>query len=545
MQTRRQFVVRAGTVAASAILSPSALAAGLGSARPAALARGGRFSDGVMSGEPTPSAITLWTRLADAEGRVSLDLEVATDKNFRHVVAHKRLPTSAAVNHNVKSRITGLKAHEQYYYRFATATKDGPVGRFRTALPADSLQPVRFAFWSCQDYTHGYYNAHEAMAREDLDFVVCLGDYIYDETYHTVKDGTGVRDDKVGRAQQASGQAGVNYVRAAETLDQYREKYSLYRSDESLRKVQARFPTVMLWDDHEVQDNYAGGAPDGGLPPEHHYSKKRQAAAYKAFFETMPYSPPSGERNRIYRRLQFGRTVDLLIMDQRQYRANQPCDDATGAPACADYDQPRTFLGTRQMNWLKTQLNSSKAAWKVLANEVTIMPTRVLGGAFFGFDSWDGYPQERESLLTHIRDRQIKDVVFVTGDIHTFIAGDVRTAAGTGDPAAIEFVGGSVTSSGLGETDLPAGGGVVIKGNDKNPHTDPSIIEALKGINPWVDQADFDHHGYGKVVATKDAFDCEMVRMQTIKKKSTAKLPSTGMHYRVARGQQSIKGTAM
>ena len=205
VQTRRQFVVRAGTVAASAILSPSALAAGLGSARPAALARGGRFSEGVMSGEPTPSAITLWTRLADAEGRVSLDLEVATDKNFRHVVAHKRLPTSAAVNHNVKSRITGLKAHEQYYYRFATATKDGPVGRFRTALPADSLQPVRFAFWSCQDYTHGYYNAHEAMAREDLDFVVCLGDYIYDETYHTVKDGTGVRDDKIGRAQQRVG----------------------------------------------------------------------------------------------------------------------------------------------------------------------------------------------------------------------------------------------------------------------------------------------------------------------------------------------------
>ena len=542
MQTRRQFVVRAGTAAATAILSPSALAAGLGSARPAALARGGRFSEGVMSGEPTPSAITLWTRAVDLEGKVSVDLEVATDKNFRHVVAHKRLPTSAAVNHNVKTRVTGLKAHEQYYYRFATATKDGPVGRFRTALPADSLQPVRFAFWSCQDYTHGYYNAHEALAREDLDFVICLGDYIYDETYHTVKDGTGVRDDKVGRAQQASGQAGVNYTRAAESLDDYRKKYALYRSDESLRKVQARFPTVMLWDDHEVADNYAGGAPDGGLPPEHHYSKKRQAAAYKAFFETMPYSPPKPDR--IYRRLQFGRTVDLIVMDQRQYRANQPCDDATGVPACADYDQPRDFLGRTQMAWVKAQLSASKAAWKVMANEVTIMPTRVLGGAFFGFDSWDGYPQEREELLAHIRDQQIKDVVFVTGDIHTFIAGDVRTAAGTGDPVAVEFVGGSVTSAGLGETDLPAGGGVVIKGNDKNPHTDPSIIEALKGINPWVDQADFDHHGYGKVLATKDAFDCQMVRMQTIKKKSTAKIPSTGMHYRVARGQQSIKGTA-
>jgi alkaline phosphatase D len=545
VQTRRQFVLRAGTAAASAILSPAAMAAGLDPARKVKLAHGGKFSEGVMSGEPTPSAITLWTRLNDIDGTVGVDLEVATDKSFRHVVAHKRLTTSAAVNHNVKSRITGLKAHEQYYYRFATATKDGPVGRFRTTLPADSLQPVRFAFWSCQDYTHGYYNAHERMANEDLDFVVCLGDYIYDETYHTVKDGTGVRDDKTGRAQHESGQAGVNYTRAAETLDQYRDKYSLYRSDASLRKMQGRFPVVMLWDDHEVQDDYAGGAPGGGLPASHHYSRKREAAAYRAFFETMPYTPPSGERTRIYRRLQFGRTVDLIVMDQRQYRADQPCDDATGVPACADYNQPRALLGTRQMNWVKSQLNGSKAAWKVLANEVTMMPTRVLGGAFFGFDGWDGYPQEREELLAHIRDRQIKDVVLVTGDIHTFIAGDVRTNAGTGDPAAIEFVGGSITSSGLGETDLPAGGGTIIKGNDKNPHTDPAIIDALKGINPWVDSADFDHHGYGKVVATKDAFDCEMVRMTTIKKKTTGRLPATGMHYRVARGQQSIKGTSL
>jgi len=543
VQTRRQFVVRAGTAAASAILSPTALAAGLGSARPAALARGGRFSEGVMSGEPTPSAITLWTRLGDVDGTVGVDLEVATDRSFRHVVAHKRLSTSAAVNHNVKSRITGLKAHEQYYYRFATRTKDGPVGRFRTALPADSRQPVRFAFWSCQDYTHGYYNAHEALSREtDLDFVVCLGDYIYDETYHTVKDGTGVRDDKIGRAQPASGQAGVDYFRAAETLQQYRDKYALYRSDESLRKVQARFPTIMVWDDHEVQDNYAGGEANGGLPASHHYSKKRQAAAYKAFFETMPYSPPKPDR--IYRRLAFGRTVDLLVMDQRQYRKDQPCGD-TVAPACADWSQPRDFHGRTQMNWLKGQLSASKAAWKVMANEVTIMPTKVLGGNFFGFDNWQGYPVEREELLVHIRDHQIKDVVFVTGDIHTFIAGDVRTNMGDGDTVAIEFVGGSITSAGLGEIDLPAGNGVVIKGNDKNPHTDPALIDALRGINPWIDTADVDHHGYGRVQATKDSFECEMVRMQTIKKKTTAKIPSTGMHYRVARGQQSIKGTSM
>jgi alkaline phosphatase D len=536
VQTRRQFVVRAGTAAAAAILSPSAMAAGLGSARPAALARGGRFSEGVMSGEPTTSAITLWTRLAETEGKVGVDLEVATDRGFRHVVAHKRVNTSAAVNHNVKTRVTGLKAHEQYYYRFATATKDGPVGRFRTALPADSLQPVRFAFWSCQDYTHGYYNAHELLAKEDLDFVVCLGDYIYDETYHTVKGGTGVRNDKIGKSLDRPG-----VVREAITLDDYRAKYALYRSDEALRRVHARFPTIMLWDDHEVTDNYAGAAPAGGLPAARQVTAKRKANAYKAFFETMPYSPPSGEPRRVYRRLQFGRTVDLLVMDQRQYRADQPCDDAV-APACADWSQPRPFLGTRQMNWLKSQLGSSKAAWKVLANEVTIMPTKVLGDAYFTFDTWQGYPFERESLLTFIRDQKIKDVIFVTGDIHIFIAGDVRTNMGAGDTVAIEFVGGSITSQSLGETDIPTGTGGMIKGNDKSPQTPQAIVDALRGVNPWVDSTDLDHHGYSRVVATKESFDCEFVRLQTIKKRSTAKLPSTGFRYHVARGQQSIKG---
>jgi alkaline phosphatase D len=338
----------------------------------------------------------LWTRLADLEGKVGVDLEVAKDRGFRQVVAHKRLSTSEAVNHNVKTRITGLQAHEQYYYRFATATKDGPIGRFRTALPADSLQPVRFAFWSCQDYTHGYYNAHELMARDDLDFVICLGDYVYDETYHSRKGGTGVRDDRIGKSL---GRPGI--VREAITLDDYRAKYALYRSDESLRKLHARFPTVMLWDDHEVTDNYAGAAAGGGLPPARKLTAARTASAYRAFFEAMPYSPPRPDR--IYRRLQFGRTVDLIIMDQRQYRADQPCDDAV-VPPCADWDQPRDFLGRTQMAWLKTQLRASKASWKVLANEVMIMPSKVLGGAFAQYDSWQGYPREREEL-PHVHPR--------------------------------------------------------------------------------------------------------------------------------------------
>lgn len=535
MVTRRAFLTRTGGLAAIAVLAPQEAAFGLTSRR-ARPFRAGRFSDGVLSGDPTPNGITLWTRLDGASGPGRVRLEVATDRDFRRVVATKSVTTSSDVGHAVKSRVTGLKPYEQYYYRFATATEDSPVGRFRTALPADSQQPVRFAFFSCQDYTHGWYNAHEIMARDDLDFVVCLGDYIYAETYHSKATKTAVREDRIGRTNPTN----PGIVREAVTLADYRAKYSLYRSDASLRKMHQRFPMVVVWDDHETQDNDAGAERDGGLAAGKRFSLARRAAARRAFFENMPYFAPRGTQ-RLYRSLRFGRTVELVMMDQRQYRADQPCGDAI-VPACADLDQPRPLLGATQMNWVKQRLASSPAAWKILGNEVMIMPTKVLGDAFYTFDSWQGYPREREELLSFIRDRQIKDVVFVTGDIHTFIAGDVRTNLGAGDSVALEFVGGSITSQGLGEIDLPAGNGVVIKGNDQNPRTDPAILEALRGVNPWIDQADTDHHGYGKVTATPSSLTCELVRVPSIKRKSTQRLPSAQFTYTVQRGQTSIKG---
>lgn len=533
MQTRRQFVARAGGAAAT-VLVPTGLAASLAAAKPF---RGGHFPDGVVAGDPTPKGISLWTRFDPTGGGStgSIELEVAKDKSFRHVVARKAITTGASSNHTVKARVGGLKAHEQYYYRFSSKTADSAVGRFQTALPADSKEKVKFAFFSCQDYTHGYYNALDVMADGDYDFVVCLGDYIYSEAYHSVKGGTGVRDDRIGRENPQN----PDIVREAVTLADYRAKYQLYRSDPLLRAVHSKFPVVMLWDDHEVQDNYAGKPADGGLPPGKHFSQARKKAARRAFFENMP---AFADGQRLYRKLSFGSLVDLVITDQRTYRDNQPCDDAVVAP-CADYDQPRDFLGRAQMNWVKSTLSASKARWKVMANEVTIMPTRVTNGANYTYDNWLGYPQEREELLTHIRDAKINDVVFVTGDIHTFIAGDVRTGDGaTGDTVATELVGGSITSQSLGETNLDAGGGTVIKGNDANPSTPQVLIDALRGFNPQVDNADFDHHGFGSVTASADGLTCEMVRMQTIKKRSTAKLPSAEWTYHVTPGAPSIKG---
>ncbi|MFL5899930.1 MAG: alkaline phosphatase D family protein [Solirubrobacterales bacterium] len=531
MLSRRQFLVRGGSAGAALLVAPQTAVEAL--ARPKLL-RGGKFSQGVLSGDPTPHGITLLTVLDEVTGAGTVKLEVARDRDFRHVVARETIATSGKRNHSVKARVGHLAPHERYYYRFETRDHHSPVGRFQTALPPDSRQPVKFAFFSCADYTHGYYNGYDLMRREDVDFVVCLGDYIYAEAYHTRAGGTGVRDDSIGRPNSQTG-----YAHESLTLDDYRAKYALYRSDRTLRKLHARVPMITIWDDHEVQNNYAGGERDGGLDPAYRFSQARKRAAYKAFFESMPFY--GGRTKQVYRHLRQGRHVDLILPDQRKYRADQPCGDAV-SPPCADWDQPRDFLGRTQMNWLKRRLSASKATWKVIGSETLMMPAKVTGGAYYQFDSWQGYPREREELLAHIKNEGIDDVVFLTGDIHIFLAGDVRTQMGDGPSVAVEFVGGSITSQNFGETDINAGSGVVIPGDDQNPHTDPAIYNVLRSVNPWIDQADFDHHGYGLVKATGSHFDCTFKRLATIKHRSRQTLTSNGYSYRLARGQKSIKG---
>jgi alkaline phosphatase D len=533
MQSRRQFLARTGATGA-AILAPQALLAGSARAQARPVLRSGRFAEGVASGDPGPRAITLWTRVQDLERRGGVRLEVARDKGFRRLVARDTIATGPSLGGSVKARVTGLEPYEQYYYRFETKGSESAVGRFRTAPPADSRQELTFAFFSCQDFTHGFFNAHDVMAREDLDFVVCLGDYIYAETYHTRAGGTAVRDDTIGSQGYSA-----DVTLMATTLDHYRAKYALYRDDPALRKVHARAPMIVVWDDHEVQDNYAGRAPGGGLPPEQGWSDTRRSAGYKAWFESMPTY--AGKRDRIYRKLRFGKTLDLFMLDQRRYRADQPCGDAI-VPPCPELGQPRDLLGRAQMRWVKRELQASRAAWKVIGNEVMMMPAKVTGGASYQFDSWQGYPVEREELLGHIDRKKIRDVVFVTGDIHTLIAGDVKTQGGLGKTVALEFVGGSITSNNFGEIDLAIGGGQVIKGNDAAPNTDPAIINALRAINPWVDQADFDHHGFGLVKATPRSFDVTLKRVSTIKTRTRSTLSDKGYRYRVDRGQRSIKG---
>jgi len=539
MTTRRQFLARSGAAAATAVLSPQdALAATRRERRPANLLRGGRFRQGVLSGDPAPDAITLLTMVEGAGGAGRVRLEIARDPDFRRVVGRRDILTTGAVGHSVKARVTGLRPHQRYWYRFETRNRHSPVGRCQTALPPDSNATVRFGFFSCADFTHGYYNAYELLAREDLDFVVSLGDYIYAETSRTVADGRAVRDDTIGKPNPHYG----SILREAGTLPEYRAKYALYRSDPALRRLHAAFPMVAVWDDHEVQNNYANGAPDGGLTLRSDYSRARRDASYEAFFESMPVFPRG--RSRIYRTQRHGRAVELLMLDERQYRDDQPCGDRIAHP-CRSWDRPRKLLGGRQLAFLEGNLSASPAAWKVIGGQSLMMPNRVHDGQYARFDSWQGYPQEREHLLQHIAQSGVRDVVFLSGDVHTFVAGDVRTGMGAGPSVATEFAAGSVSSATVGEVNYRMPGKQLILGNDAQPATPPEVMAHYRGLNPWFDALDLDRHGYGLVSASPSAFDVTLKRLYTIKERGNyGTLPTTGFRWRLRRGQSSIAGTA-
>ena len=525
MQTRRRFLTAAGGFVAATVVAPLWGGEALGGRR--RLFRGGKFAEGVMSGDPTPNAITLWTRVHDVAGTGTVRLEVARERSFRKLVAAEGVPTTAAADHAVKVRVGGLKAREEYFYRFETADAHSAVGRFRTAPPPDSNAPITFAFWSCQDYTGGFYNAQAALAGQDVDFMVNLGDYIYADRQHTLPghggDGLAVRADPVEQAR---------------SLKQYRDKYKLYRTDRNLRAMQAAHAMVTTWDDHEVTDDYAGRAPR--TIPRNAFTRRQQANAYRAFFESMPVFSPN-KRTQLFRALRFGHNVDLLVLDERQYRDAQPCGDPlvgnldpSSPQYCSNLNDPRTMLGARQGGFLNRRLASSRARWKVIANEVPITPIQLVQ-AFLGPDDWSGYPQARAELLQTIQQRPQHDVVFVTGDIHTFVTSSAPVSLNDPTPVAPEFVGGSFTSFGFGEITIDVGGGITLTGSPDNPGIPQSLQDTLLAINPWTVDTDTAHHGYAVATFARNQVSVSYQRVATARQRGAGLIEP--LRYVLPRGE--------
>jgi alkaline phosphatase D len=442
--SRRSFLAGSASFAAAAMLSTRARGAVSSSPMFSAYP----FSLGVASGDPLPDGVVLWTRLAPRPiepggGMTSEPVEVAwqlaDDEAMTRIVKSGKVTANAAWGHSVHVEVAGLRPDRWYWYRFSAGAATSPVGRTRT-MPAPGTSPerLRFAFASCQKYEMGYYTAYEHMAREDLDLVVHLGDYIYEKG-----DGNG--------AVRAHGTPEIF------SIDDYRARYAVYKSDPALQAAHAMAPWIVTWDDHEVSNNYAGAIPE--YPEKYSTAEflRRRAAGYQAYFEHMPLrrsALPSGPDMLLYRRLAFGRLANFHVLDTRQYRTDQPQGDGV-KPASPVLLEPKgTILGDRQREWLFDGLTRSSAGWNVLAQQVPVARVdRALGpDVAISMDKWSGYEFERRRLLAHLRDKKIANPVVITGDVHANWANEIPADPDRADAPSVatEFVGTSITSNGDG-----------------------------------------------------------------------------------------------
>ncbi len=410
------------------------------------------FTLGVASGDPTATGGVLWTRLATRpfepdggmEGRPVVTWELAADDRFATIVQQGRATAAPELGYSVHVNVDGLTPDHWYWYRFHVGEATSPVGRFRTAPADGALTPLAFAVASCQRWDQGLWTAYEHMAREELDLVTHLGDYIYE------------------------GSSPSNAVRKhlgleIRTVDDYRRRYAQYKSDPALQRAHERCPWLVTWDDHEFDNNYAGLMSENEMESVEQM-RTRRAAAYQAWWENQPVRVPrvtSWADLTITRTISWGSLARFWMMDTRQYRDDQPCGDGTKAVPCGDWANPtRGLLGGAQEAWLAKGLGASSAKWQVLANQVMMAPYDSGPGAEtrVSMDQWSGYPVARDRLLRTIADRAPNRTVVITGDIHTHWVNELRAGFDRPDRpvVAAEFVGSSISSDGDGSAEPAA-----------------------------------------------------------------------------------------
>ena len=411
---------------------------------------GSPFTLGVASGYPSPSGVVLWTRLAPMPLQpgggmppevVGVEWEVATDERMGTVVQRGTAAATPEWAHAVHVEVDGLEPGRWYWYRFRAGGEASAIARTRTAPAAGAaIERLRFAYASCQQYEHGYYGAYHRMLADDLDLVVHLGDYIYESSW------------------------GLDHVRThgapePHTLEDYRIRHALYKTDADLQAAHAACPWIAVWDDHEVDNDYADDRSQHAHPRE--WFLARRAAAYKAYYEHMPLRRqmvPLGPHMRLYDRVTFGTLAQFHVLDDRQFRSHQPCVGAgrggstVAAEDCGERRDPKlSLLGEVQERWLETGLARSRARWNVLANQVRFAPTDTdanIGRRGFGNDNWDNYVADRQRVLDAIKEHQPANPIVITGDVHVHEVRNVPPDFENFDapPIATEFIGTSISS---------------------------------------------------------------------------------------------------
>ncbi len=458
-----------------------------------------QFLHGVASGDPLQTQIIIWTRVtpSDSSTRLEVQWDVAKDADFKHITATGKVLTTAAQDFTVKVDVTGLAAGQVYFYRFKSASTYSTTGQTKTL--ATQVQSVQFAVCSCSNYPAGYFHVYKEIAKQDVDVVIHLGDYIYEygmggyATEEAVEMGRALADDN-----------SLEIIR----LDDYRKRYALYRLDPDLQAAHQRHPFIVIWDDHELaNDAWEKGAENHQSDTEGDFLE-RKLAALAAYFEWMPIRPIDDQHIKIYRQFDFGTLVQLTMLDTRIIARNVQLDyanymTATGldiAKFQADLINPaRTLMGVEQRNWLLQKLQQSTATWNVLGQQIlmskmfvpaellmslaeitagnpspetlskittqitellkikarmdagdpTVSPeekARLAVTAPYNLDAWDGYFAEREILYGTLAQLK-KKVVVLAGDTHNAWASDLSSKDGV--LVGVELATSSVSSPGL------------------------------------------------------------------------------------------------
>lgn len=406
------------------------------------------FRLGVASGEPDERSVVIWTRLAteplQAGGgmpnrNVLVNWFISSTPDMKNIIKSGQVVAIAELSHSVHLEVDNLKSNHQYWYQFSISGFTSPVGRTRTMPgPKDKADKLKFAFASCQHFEDGFYNAQRHMAEQNLDLVIFLGDYIYEENSRKRKP---VRRHKIQHEIY--------------DLDNYRIRYAEYKMDIDLQAAHASAPWLLTHDDHEIDNNYADLVPQNKVEAEQFL--QRRVAAYKAYFEHMPFRwsmRPNQENMKVYRKIDFGQLARFYLLDTRQYRSDQPCGDGIKS-VCGDvFDEHATMLGNEQEQWLFDNLANSQAHWNVLAQQVMMAPVDRIMGSEVGFnmDTWAGYEVNRNKVINFLAEHNIPNAVVLTGDIHSNWVNELKLDYNdiNSKVVATEFICTSLTSGGNG-----------------------------------------------------------------------------------------------
>lgn len=414
------------------------------------------FPQSVASGDVTQNSAVIWTRTSIAG--TPIVCQVSETEDFSSLVFNEVFTPTEDKDNTIKLKVQNLKPATRYYYRFLKDESSSPVGTFKTVDPKS--ERIRFAFVSCQDYTNGFYSAWHHLSQENLDFVIHLGDYIYETTYEPSFQYAQLR-----RIDLSSGR------KVALEKRDYWELYKVYKSDRYLQIAHEKFPFYIVWDDHEFANDSAYTlSPDNGKDfygSDNQIQRRLQAS--EAWFEYLPvdvYFDPKeqdpSKQIKIYRTFDLGPLARLIMTDERLYRSPQPCGTRGVGQRYLAYCENiknTTMLGEEQLDWFLKELKKAQddgVIWKIHGNEVCMSQMMFVSSdgrkTFLNLDQWDGYSGERTKIFNYITQNNIKNYFVVTGDFHTFVVAELYDDFQASNPnrVGVEFASTSITSANLG-----------------------------------------------------------------------------------------------